>query len=95
MKTLTEYSKNGYNFTLHSRDGDVAIFHGRATQSESESWEVIRIQSHNGREIQGKYFEPAEYPPSNEQFGRLGWSMPSEESARVKMAKVIEHLTLP
>jgi hypothetical protein len=76
MKQLTEYKKNGYEFKLIKRDGDIAIFLGeKITEFEngwketSENWEVIHIQSHQGREIHGKHFEPAEFPPSNEQWG--------------------------
>jgi len=89
MKKLTNYSKNGYNFTIVSRDGDIAIFHGKSAKSESESWEVIRIQSHDGRVINGQSFLPAEYGPSNEQFGSKGWSMPSEDSAWAKFRSLV------
>ena len=81
MNQLTEYSKNGHKFTLYARSGDLAIFHGRRTGGQSETWEVIHIQSHNGREIAGNFCEPAEYPPSNEQWGSKGWSYTNPELA--------------
>lgn len=69
MKTLTEYTKNGRKWTLHRREGNIAIF-----TNDGRFYEVIEIQSHNGREIQGKHFPAAEYPPSNEQWGAKGFS---------------------
>lgn len=82
MKVLTEYTKNGHRFTQYCRAGNLAIFHGRAIKGKSETWEVIHIQSHNGREIGEKFFEPAEFPPSNEQWGRLAWTFTNPDLAR-------------
>lgn len=82
MKVLTEYTKNGHRFTQYCRAGNLAIFHGRAIKGKSETWEVIHIMSHNGREIGGKFCEPAEFPPSNEQWGSRGWSYTNPDGAR-------------
>lgn len=82
MKQLIEYKKNGHLFTLYCRAGDVAIFHGKRIGGRSETWECIHIQSHNGREIGGKFVEPAEYPPGNEQWGAKGWTYQNPELAR-------------
>ena len=80
MKKLTRYrSRNGYEWIIRERRGDIALAHGG-----SIGWEVLEVQSHNGREIGGKWCEPAEYSPSNEQRGSKGWSFKSEESARAK-----------
>lgn len=70
MKPLTEYKKNGYRWSIIMRIGDIAMAHG----DKSGGYEVFHVQSHNGREIAGKWCEPAEYPPSNEQWGSKGWS---------------------
>lgn len=85
MKQLTEYTKNGHHFTLRIRSGNMGIFHGKRIGGNSEMWEVIRIQSHNGREIAGKYCEPAEYPPSNEQWGSKGWTCSSLDAAQKRI----------
>jgi len=74
MKQLTEYKRNGLTWQIVTRKGNAAIFQSRY------GYEVIVIQSHNGRTIAAKddkpevYCEPAEYPPSNEQWGSKGWS---------------------
>lgn len=94
MKQLTEYTKNGHHFTLCIRSCDMGIFHGKRIGGKSETWEAIKIQSHNGREIAGTYCEPAEYPPSNEQWGSKGWTCDSLESAKNRIdresAKALE-----
>lgn len=82
MKELTKYQKNGYRFTLHCRSGNIAIFHGKLGGAGAPSWEVIHIQSHNGLVIGGKEVEPAEFAPSNEEWGSKGWSYQTEGGAR-------------
>lgn len=68
----------------------IAIFWGRKEGSAFANWEVIEIQSHNGREIAGKHFEPAEYPPSNEQWGVKGWTCTSQEEALAKFEEIMK-----
>jgi hypothetical protein len=87
MKTLTNYRKNGYDFTVVHRDGNFAV----AQEHRHGSCEVFIVQSHNGITINGKYIEPAEYVPGNNQWGTLGWTLPNIQSA---MAKV-ESLAVP
>jgi hypothetical protein len=85
MKTLKAYTKHGRMFVLRSRIGDVAVFEGRAAKSSHVTYETIVIQSHDGREIHGKKFDAAEYPPSNEQWGVKGWTYTRIEQAIEKM----------
>ena len=80
MKTLTSYKKNGYNWQIKLREGNVAL----ASADEREAYEVFIVQSHNGREIAGNWCEPAEFPPSNEQWGSKGWSYASRSDAEFK-----------
>lgn len=88
MKPLIEYTKNGHHFTIWHREENLAIFHGRSKAGNSETWELIKVQSHNGRDIAGKWFDAAEYPPSNEQWGIAGWSFVSRNDAMVKMQEL-------
>lgn len=84
MKTLTSYrSRSGYPWTIIGRVGDIALADGG-----SIGFEVFEVQSHNGREIGGKWCEPAEYAPSNEQWGSKGWSFKDETKAREKFAEL-------
>lgn len=90
MKTLKYYKKNGHEFAIIERDGSLAIAHGRKVTGSSETWEVIHIQSHDGREIAGKFCEATEYPPSNEQWGAKGWTFTREDQARARLQSEIE-----
>lgn len=48
MKTLTEYTKNGYQFQIIERIGNYAIAQGNKDGCASPTFEVIAIQSHDG-----------------------------------------------
>jgi hypothetical protein len=90
MKPLTKYKRNGLSWQITTRQGNAAIF-----QSQY-GFEVIQIQSHNGRTIPAKdekpetYCEPAEYPPSNEQWGSKGWTFRLDqlEDAKIKLKEI-------
>jgi len=90
MKTLTEYKRNGFTWQLVTRQGNAAIY------KSQYGFEVIQIQSHNGRTIPAKddkpetYCEPAEYPPSNEQWGSKGWTYRFDQigQAQAKLAEL-------
>ncbi len=80
MKELKQYrSKGGYPFKIIARSGNIALADGG-----SVGFEVFEVQSHQGREINGKWCEPAEYAPSNEQWGTKGWSFANASQARAK-----------
>ena len=81
MKTLTKYYKNGYDFVIKHREGNLAVACGISRQHGGENWEVIEIQSHNGMTMAGVYMGPSEFPPSNNQFGLKGWTVTSEKRA--------------
>ena len=85
MKILTNYSRNGYKFELLIRIGDNALYEG-SREGFASTFETIRIQSHNGREIHGTWVDPAEYPPSNTQWGTKGWTYNNYDKAFDKLA---------
>ena len=89
MKILKEYSKNGYKFSQLKRIGNIAAFEG-IRESGAKTFEVIHIQSHDGREIHGKKVEPSEYPPSNTQWGVKGWTYQTDEAAQDKFYNEVE-----
>jgi len=88
LPALIAYGKNGFEFNLVVRRGDLAIFKGVSRANGNESFELIRIQSHNGREIAGKVCPPAEYPPSNEQWGSKGWTFTTLDLAESRMKEM-------
>ena len=89
MKQLTEYSKNGYEFKLVKREGQYAIFLGTKENSISQNYEVIKIQSDNGGERFGRVFDPSEFPPSNNQWGTLGWTYGNSKEALAKFNSLV------
>lgn len=91
MKPLaTTFRKDGFDWSLVERQGDIAIY--RQAKPGVERFNTFHVQSHNGREIGGKVFEPAEFMPSAEQWGRLGWTHYTLEKAQEKMAEELEAL---
>jgi hypothetical protein len=93
MKTLEYYTKNGHEFTMFVRAANLAIFHGKRIGGKSDTWEVIYIQSHDGREIGGRYLPPAEFPPSNEQWGSKGWTYRDQRFAEWRFKVELEKNT--
>jgi hypothetical protein len=91
MKILSEYKKNGYTFHQYKREGDFAIFKGTQEGNKHENWEVIQIQSHDGRNIMGNEVAAAEYAPSNEQWGAKGWTHSRLEDAEEKLKKLVSN----
>lgn len=58
---------NGYAMRQVYRQGDYAIY------SKGAGYETIRIRRHNGFKIKGYVVEPAEYAPSDSEFGNHGF----------------------
>jgi len=75
MKTLTQYTKHGITRRVLHRGGNIAIF------ASERDYEVIIIQSHEGRVIAAKECPAAEYPPSSEQWGAKGWTYNTRDEA--------------
>jgi len=94
MKILpTEFTKWGDTFRQIKREGDIAIYE-RKTGSVT-SFEVVRIRGHNGRTFADKETgelrttDPAEYYPSSEEWGRMGWTYSWIEDAENKMQHLL------
>lgn len=81
MKILTDYSKHKYDFTIKHREGNIAIAYGKHRIHEHDNWEVIRIRSHNGLQMGDNFVPPAEFGPSDREFGIMGWTAFNEAHA--------------
>lgn len=73
------YSK-GFNFVQVKRDANKAIYKKFASK-KNYSYEVIKINRHNGYTLQGTYIEPAETYPGDNQWGMQGFTYKDLESA--------------
>ena len=70
MKALAnEFRKSGFDFKLLLRDGNVALLRKTKPGLSFESYEVVRVQRHNGYQIAGKKIPPAEMMPSSYNLG--------------------------
>jgi len=87
MKTAPiTFRKNGWTYLQLERVGDVALYN----QGGGSAYEVVVIRRHSGFVVSGKRVEPAEYLPSNEDWGIYGWTLHTLEEAKAKMAVVIQ-----
>lgn len=86
MKRLKEeFESKGFKFKQLDRNDFCAIYAKTFIVSEnelgSEHYEVIDVMSHNGREIHGTWFDPAEFFPSDSVWGTRGWSYTDKAKA--------------
>lgn len=90
-KLNNQYSRRGFNYDVLQREQDIVL----STQTLKNSdrvigYEVFKVQSHNGRIApNGIFVDPAEFPPSDEQWGRLGWSFYAKEKAIKKFNQLV------
>lgn len=70
----TKLSQKGFQLQQIVRNGPFAIFNRFQKFPEKGHFEVVVIQSHNGRKIGETYLEPAEFYPSDSQWGQYGWT---------------------
>lgn len=86
----TSFGKNGYHYEQVVREGNVAIFRQRLRPGEGElAFEVIVIKVVPESTMFGKVIPAREVGPSNEDFGKLGWTYPELSRAKAKMAEVL------
>lgn len=94
MKQLpTSFIYKGLEYVRLKRDGMVALVKVvKPTKQETLNYEVWKIQSHDGYEINGVYIEPAESAPSTSTWGKQGWSYTPDEydRAKAKYSSLIE-----
>jgi hypothetical protein len=86
MKKLTEYKKNGRTWIVQKRVNDIAM---AVDAGNPRNHEVFIVQSHNGMERHGSWIEPAEYTPSNEEWGSKGWSFMDRKSALRRFVELV------
>lgn len=91
----TNFTLKGFRHTQLKREGDIAIFHKVAMEGPihpkafDAGFEVAVISRHDGYEIAGNHFPPAEIYPSNEQWGTRGWSFQDLMHAEIKFEDLL------
>jgi hypothetical protein len=90
MRLIPEsFEKNGWQFRQIERRNQWALFERRKPGGKPH-YECVRIRSHNGFKIPGTetMAEPAEIYPSNETWGRDGFTLLSLERGIAKLDEV-------
>jgi hypothetical protein len=78
----TKFKKNGFNFSMLKRNGDVAIFEKTKPNFKQTFFEVIKIKTYpeiifpNGIKVTAH-----ECFPASESWGTCGWSFSDRERA--------------
>ena len=89
MKILEkEFKYKKFKFKQLIREDNKAIYLVSSIEGKSKSFEVVKIRSHNGYEIQGVQIPPSEVYPSTTQWGLYGWTYTTEEDARKKFLSI-------
>ena len=92
MKKIEKiFTKCGFRHEQVKRNGDIALF--KRTQIGSGArphFEVVRLSSHGGYEINGSYVKSAEIYPGPSLWGVRGWTYCDIESATSKYNSLLK-----
>jgi hypothetical protein len=90
-----EFGANERKYRQIWRQDMVAILEARNQSGVIVSYETVIIHVQTGRERFGKMYGSKEMYPSNEDFGRKGWALPTRELAERWAAIVVENVGKP
>jgi len=89
MKKLEKtFNKKGFTYTQVVREGNKAIYRQDKSDYTSASYEVVKIGSHNGYELNGTKIAASETYPSTSLWGTQGWTFQSLDDAKKKFKKI-------
>jgi hypothetical protein len=89
-KLDTTFTHDGFSYKQLSRTGNVAIYEQSKTYMKMPIYEVVVIRQMRGRTSGLFKIVPHEKYPSNEEWGKYGWTLPTLEGAKEKMEELIE-----
>lgn len=81
------YKKNGYDFKLIKRQGDVAIF-SQYSEGEIIAYEVFEIRKQKEADWGEIHYEAKERIPSNEEWGNNAYTVWTLKEAMAKVAEI-------
>lgn len=88
MKPLpTDFTRLAFRYRQVERIGDLAIYH-QTEGGSHRSYEVVKVRRMPERNIKGRVLEAGEVYPRSERWGIDGWSCPTLERARAKLAEL-------
>ncbi len=80
------FTKRGFSHREIERNGAWRIYE---RQGEGKPhWEVVKITSHNGYTLAGVHIPASEVYPSSSTWGIYGFTLPTLEKARQKLANM-------
>ena len=82
-KLKERFNRRGFEYRLVKRSEHIAMFEQWA-DDRLHAWEVFRIQRNDARVIGGKTVAASESPPSDEMWGKKGWTLLSRETAEAR-----------
>jgi hypothetical protein len=89
MKKLDKkFNKKGFTYTEIVREKNKAIYKQSKTGQTNVSYEVVKIGSHNGYELNGSKIAAAETYPSTSLWGVQGWTFQNLDEAKKKFKKI-------
>jgi len=89
MKKLDKkFNKKGFTYTEIIREKNKAIYKQSKTGQSHTSYEVVKIGSHNGYELNGSKIVAAETYPSTSLWGVQGWTFQNLDEAKKKFKKI-------
>ena len=75
MKPLIEtFTRKGLTYRQIRREDDVAVFEVTSTDWKHPMFEVIHVRKRSDRKIEGRLVEAHEAFPSDEEWGRYGYT---------------------
>lgn len=93
MKILElQFKKNGYDHRQIFRQDDIAIYETATPESGRViGYEVFIIQKNKSRVIAGRQIDANESTPSNEQWGKFGWTYGQKSAAMGKATLLLKN----
>jgi hypothetical protein len=91
MKKIEKnFTHKGYYFKQFHREGEFAIYERwNELTPERKHYEVVKIQSHNGYALAGKFYPASEFYPSSNSWGMHGFTCINKESAYERFEKLV------
>ena len=94
IELAAEVRKNGFDYVLLTRTRNVAIYEQKIVDDNGISYpsryEVFIIKVQREREFDGRLFPRKEKFPSNEDFGKLAWSITNYDRAYARYLELVE-----
>lgn len=89
------FEQNGYLYWQICRTDKAAIYEQRAQDGRGIFYEVWKIRKRDARTWQGRYYPAGERIPSNNDWGKYGWTYYTISRARAKFDELNGRVNIP